>query len=315
MAVECPDLTALSEVRERLHRKAGDYFCFENRRWDDARWREFFGATDALLDTTFALGDVAAGIPSHREHAILWCYGFLQALYIQQDAVKLIWRALEMSGDPLVDARLQTVREIRNRVAGHPARAEKPGRGRVPSSAIINIHDIEPSTGFKAVIYYDSGMETVDVSFATMLSENSAGLLGALQKAEAAMVERELQFRRTECAKPLMSGFGSGFGYTLEKLRCSPDDPRREMAMRSLARVLDRIEADLTARGFWYEGINYQVAAIRSGIKLGERIFDLTSAEDAESNWRVIGEGIAGHVADLRKQIEALDDKLASTPS
>lgn len=120
-------VATLEEVRERLHRKANNYFRYELRRWDQSRWRLFFGATDALLDTQFALSDVAGGLPADRKHAILACYGYLQALYIQQDAVTLIWRALDISGDALADARVKKVRELRNRIAGHPAELKNQG--------------------------------------------------------------------------------------------------------------------------------------------------------------------------------------------
>src|SRR5699024_8224010 len=104
------------------------------------------------------------------------------------------WRALDIPGDSLADARVQKVRELRNRIAGHPARAEKLGRGKRSSSAIINLHDIDPAIGFKAVIYYDDDMDVVDISFSELLEENCFGLLESLLKAERVMVDRETAF-------------------------------------------------------------------------------------------------------------------------
>lgn len=301
-------------MRERLHRKANSYFAFEERRWDGTAQRLFLGATDALLDTEFALSNVAGGIPADRQQAVLACYGYLQALYIQQDAVALIWRALGIAGDPLADTKVRRVRELRNRVAGHPARAEKLGPGKRPSSAIINLHDISPSSGFKAVIYYDDEMDVVDVSFTQLLADNCGGLLKSLLEAERTMDERETGFRQNERAESLSEGFETGLTYTLEKLRCHPNDSRRKMAMGMLRRSLDDLEARLEDRGFLYDASEYAFASIRAGLRLGERLHEISEADCLQETWWVISEGIDSHVRDLLRHLKALDEKLAEAP-
>ncbi|MFN4288605.1 MAG: hypothetical protein ACK4E3_08940 [Brevundimonas sp.] len=307
-------MLVFAEVRERLHRKAGDYFAFDMKRWDRAKRRLFFGATDALLDTEFALSNVERGIPADRQHAILACYGYLQALYIQQDAVALIWKALDLSGEPLADPKIQKVRELRNRIAGHPARAEKMGPGKRPSSAIINLHDINPSSGFKAVIYYDDGMDVVDVSFAQLFADNCCGLTESLLEAERTMDEREAAFRQAESTQPLSVAFENGLTYTLEKLRCGPDDSRREMAMRMLHNRLDDLEAHLKGRNFWYEASDYPIDSIRAGLRLGERLHEISEPGRVEQTWWLISEGIDSHVRNLLGHLRALDEKLAEAP-
>ena len=310
-----PELLAFAEVRERLHTKAGDYFVCDLKRWNRAKWRLFFGATDALLDTEFALSNVARGVPADRQHAILACYGYLQALYIQQDAVALVWKALNLPGDPLADPKVQRVRELRNRIAGHPARAEKMGPGKRPSSAIINLHDINPSSGFKAVIYYDDDMDVVDVAFAQLLADNCGGLTESLLEAERTMDEREAAFRQAESVQPLAAAFENGLTYTLEKLRCGPDDSRREMAMRMLASSLDDLETQLKDRKFWYEAAEYPIDSIRAGLRLGERLHEISEADRVEQTWWVVSEGIDSHVRNLLTHLRALDEKLAEVPA
>lgn len=309
------ELTEFGEARERLHAKANDYFVYDQKRWGKAKWRLFFGATDALLDTQFALSDIARGIPTGKQHAILACYGYLQALYIQQDAVALIWRALEISGSPLTDRRVQEVRELRNRIAGHPARAEKLGRGKRPSSTIINLHDIEPSKGFKAVVYYDDEMDVVDVSFSKRLAENSSGLLDSMLQAERVMIEREAAFRSNQRTNPLAAKFESGLTYTLEKLRCAPGDTRRDMALRMLASSLDDLESLLKERQFWYDAAEYHFDAIRAGIELGWRIDEISLPQRLRQSWWVVSEGIDSHVKDLLRHVQAVDEKLAEQPT
>lgn len=257
---------------------------------------------------------MSRGIPAEKQHAILACYGYLQALYIQQDAVALIWKALNLTGAPLADPKVQRVRELRNRIAGHPARAEKMGPGKRPSSAIINLHDINPSSGFKAVIYYDDDMDVVDVSFTQLLADNCCGLTESLLEAERAMDEREAGFRHAESFEPLSAVFENGLTYTLEKLRCGPDDSRREMAIRMLGRSLDDLETLLKDRKFWYEASEYPIDSIRAGLRLGDRLHEISEANQIEQTWWVISEGIDSHVQNLLGHLRALDEKLAEAP-
>lgn len=309
------DLKVLGEVRERLHRKATDYFAYDLKRWDRAKWRLFFGATDALLDTEFALSNIGRGIPTDKQHSILTCYGYLQALYIQQDAVASIWKALGLSGDPLSDTKVQHVRELRNRIAGHPARTDHGPAKKRPSSAIINLQEIDSSTGFRAVIYYDDEMDVVSVSFRELLAENCAGLTSSLLEAERLMARSEANFRKNERRQSLAAPFENGLTYTLEKLRCGAGDSRREMAIRMLGNSIDKLEAQLEERAFSYEASTHPIAAIRAGLKLGERLHEISDDDGLEQTWWVISEGIASHARNLLNHLVALDAKLAEAPA
>lgn len=309
------EMRSMGEVRERLHRKANSYFAFEARRWNRAALRLFFGATDALLDSQLALKEVSRGTPLDRHHIILSCYGYLQALYIQQDAVALIWKALDLPGDPLADPKVQRVRELRNRIAGHPARADKRMRsGKSPSSAIINLHDINPHTGFKATLYHDDEIDVINVSFQELLADNCGGLTTSLMEAEQAMDEREQRFRATERLQPLSAKLDAEITYILEKLRCGLGDSRRDMAIRMLDRCVDETQRLLTERNFLYDASIYHIDAIRAGLKIGERLHEVVEADDAEHTWWVVSEGIDSHARSLLRHLQAIDEKLAESP-
>ena len=125
---------ALSAIRERLHRKSHDYFVFDQSRRTRASWSMFYGATDALLDAGTAAASYGRAISLDAGANLLACYGFLQALYVQQDAVRTLSRAVGLNWHPNSDERLKEIRDIRNRLTGHPARAD---RSEAPSSAIL----------------------------------------------------------------------------------------------------------------------------------------------------------------------------------
>jgi hypothetical protein len=88
---------------------------------------------------------------------------------------------------------LREIRDTRNRLSGHPARAgenEKPPRF---SSAIIPDHDINRN-GFRGHVYYDDMIVHVDVDVSTFLIDNEERLLTQLRKVEAKMDDTERQF-------------------------------------------------------------------------------------------------------------------------
>lgn len=76
---------SLSDIRARLHRKSHDYFTFEYSHRERTSWRMFYGATDALLDASMAARAFGQAVRGELAVDLLVCYGFLQALYIQQD--------------------------------------------------------------------------------------------------------------------------------------------------------------------------------------------------------------------------------------
>jgi hypothetical protein len=83
----------------------------------------FYGAADALLDASTAAAAFGRAVRKDSAIDLLVCYGFLQALYIQQDAVLTLSHAVGLRWHPNDDPILRKIRDIRNRLTGHPAHA------------------------------------------------------------------------------------------------------------------------------------------------------------------------------------------------
>src|ERR1700754_1022321 len=126
-----------STIRGRIHNKSHDYFAFSMNRWDRTKRSMFYGATDALSDTSNAAGNYEHAITPNMGSNLLACYGFLQALYIQQDAIITLSRAVGLNWHPNGNERLRQIRDARNRLTGHPALAGERENPRRLSSAII----------------------------------------------------------------------------------------------------------------------------------------------------------------------------------
>ena len=72
-------------------------------------------------------------------------YGFLQALFLQQDAVRNLYEALQLPSEP--DPLLAEIRELRNDAIGHPTKRGG-GKGKGKSFSFISRPSISKS-GFQ----------------------------------------------------------------------------------------------------------------------------------------------------------------------
>src|SRR4029077_1522640 len=112
------------EIRQRIQDKSHGYYS-RLEVWHNAEQRRlFYGATDAILDASNAASSYGGAIVADAGVNLLLCYGFLQALYVQQDAVWNLCKALGLRWRPHDDAGLLRIRMLRNRLCGHPASAD-----------------------------------------------------------------------------------------------------------------------------------------------------------------------------------------------
>jgi hypothetical protein len=112
-----------SELRSSIHEEFHKFEDFIPQGMHTRR-NEFYGATDALFDTIDMLRYAKSlHIKSGESERKLIAYGILNAMYVQQDSVGLLAKIIllgkvEISGP---------IRVLRNRLAGHPAFADRNG--------------------------------------------------------------------------------------------------------------------------------------------------------------------------------------------
>lgn len=305
---------SLSGIRDRIHRKSHEYFTFDSTRRERAKWRMFYGATDALLDAGMAAAAYARSIASNPGVDLLVCYGFLQAIYVQQDAVWTLSRAVGLDWHPNMDARLKEIRDTRNRLTGHPALAgEKENPPRL-SSAIIAYHDITP-IGFRGHVYYDDGIQDIMVEVSPLLQDNEGRLAVQMQAIEKKMNEEERQFRIENAAQPFSSCFGNNFSYLMQRLHCDLSDEGRVVQAQTHAQmirdVMKTLEDDLQKRGFTSSATSHPLGVIFTGLELLEKIIGRDSpSPDNQNEFDLIFDGVEKHVGDLKKFIAEIDAKL-----
>lgn len=312
----CPETDVprrYSAIRQRLHDKAHTYFIFEKLALP--KRNQFFGATDALLDTNIDASQYSKSIIHAPEAKLLLCYGFLQTLYVQQDSVQVLSKAVGLKWRANNVPELSKIRDVRNRLSGHPAEAGVDRKPHAPSSAIINYTDIHPDY-FDGVVYYEKRSERVTVDVAKFLFTNQKFLLLQMEVVEAEMDKQERSFRSEHVSEPFARHFGNGFAYLLQRLHCSLDDEGRRYQCESHAKMLKErfagLQRALRSHSFNIEANNPAFRVIDHGLN---RILKILSHEESsfkqQADLDLICAGIEKHVDDLMRDVRSLDDRLA----
>lgn len=305
---------SLSEFRERLHHKSHEYFVFDFNRREDAKWRMFYGATDALLDAGVAAASYSRAIASDPGAKLLVCYGFLQALFVQQDAVRTLSLAVGLPWHPNEDERLRQIRHTRNRLTGHPAWAgekEKPPR---VSSAIIPDHDISQN-GFRGHVYYDDVTVDLEVDVSSFLKDNEERLATQMQFIEKKMDEEERQFRTKQAARPFSTYFENGFSYLLQRLHCDLGDagrvPQAQTHARMTRETMNKLQKELADRGFRSATTSYHIDRIFRGLELLESLMNKgSSSSNTQLEFDLIYDGVEKNIILLKNVICDIDARL-----
>lgn len=277
----------------------------------------FYGATDALLDASQAAASYASIISVDTGANLLACHGFLQALYVQQDAVITLSRALGLNWHPNGNKRLKKIRDARNRLSGHPALAGEHEKPRRQSSAIIPYSGIT-KRGFRGHVYYGDGSEDVQVDVATFQNDNEKRLALQMKNVEKAMDDKERQFRKKEALKPFSSHFGTGFQYLLQRLHCDlKDKDRLGQAQAHAVMIREKLkflEKELAGRGFKPESHSMQI--LFTGLNLLEKLMERRRVnKNSQDEFDLIYDGFEKRINSLRAMVSAIDGKLRAPVS
>jgi hypothetical protein len=304
----------LSDIRTRLHQKSHEYFTFEYSRRERTSWRMFYGATDALLDASMAAAAFNRAVRKESAIDLLVCYGFLQALYIQQDAVLTLSRAVGLKWHPNDNPVLKRIRDIRNRLTGHPANAGENEKPRRLSSAVITYRDVRPDS-FSGYIYFEDTGESVTVNVVTILRDNEAQLALHMQNIETEMDEQEQKFRAEQAKRPLLDNFGTGFDYLLEKLRCDLDDETRvaqaETHVGLIREIIEKLQNDLAGREFEPTDAAYHIGLIFTALDfMAQMLTKRTHSKDSQDMFYLVLDGFNKNLDDVKSIIKEIDARL-----
>ena len=186
-------------------------------------WNIITSAMDAIVDTDLAIEAYLHAINESRancdEHnlqkglAYLFCSGALQTLFVQQDAVLLLGKCLDIDFDLTKFPKLREIRDIRNASIGHPVDQES-----IYSNFIVQ-HSLGPS-GF-ALWTFINGEEDYrvkNISIPDIVAMQREGLSNVLQSIIDHLHARERSHREKYRMVKLSEILGSNLLYFCGKL-------------------------------------------------------------------------------------------------
>ena len=281
-------------------------------RQNDEDWQRLCRSLDAIGDTEMALeayGQIPDSAPPGSSYILV--YGFLQALFIQQDAVNDLRRALNKQ-DESNDPELLEAREVRHAVTHQTD-------GRYGEFRLIGQSTLT-KCGF-ALVRKKIGEEEDEVQYVwlqELLEKQRTPHERALQRLIEALCKEEIEYRERFRDEPLAGVFPTNLDYYFEKLdeaACGNESWEFGTLHINLIReVVEQFQAALAKRQVTgvYENIEHLIDQITYPLE------QLTQFFEAQGKGRLNARDAVIHiafvqckVARLRKAAREIDAEIA----
>lgn len=284
---------------------------------DSASWNELGSALDILGDTQLAIESYPKfeQVKSPGECYIL-IYGILQALLIQQDAVKSICKLFKIKFNlpkPLVE-----IRKIRNSSSGHPISQKEYN---VIKSSFINRWSMS-SSAFQIIDVFSNGEEHKNqfISIPDLITVQNEHISEILEQIVTELNKKEMEHREKYKSRKLVEIFPETYTYHIDKiLQATYNLDIRFLGVTSLqviSKYLDDFKDELINRSEWgvsdfinncYELLEYPISRLNEYLS-GDKD-NLLNEKDAY----IFACFVSSHIEELKFMAEDLDKEYEST--
>jgi len=219
-------------------------------------------AMDVISDTEWAITSYEGGHFSDKGLVYLVLYGLLQAMYVQQDGLENLVRALERNELYKIDSEPEAgrIRQVRHDTIGHPTRqgGVKPRRDGRPGEQISHTivqHSLRKE-GFTLARYSNlTGSRFVNYETATLIATNRLLTIRGLKRIKRYLGEMEMQHREQYRGKVIVDLFPAQIGYYFEKVFEAINNPSHgnqninEIGLRMISEAFSNFKQSLAVRG------------------------------------------------------------------
>ena len=256
-------------------------------------------AMDMIDDTIMALTSYIDHDQQDQGQAYLEIFGVLQAMAVQQDAVRKLHRVVTGTC-PDLEATYPDVKEIRDirvRVVGHPVGGKK------DSSHFLTRYTVSKK-GFEFWAYDQSGGRTVaEVDLIDLVARNSASLHAALSETVASMEDEDKAHKTAFAGEKLAAIFHNSV-YCSGKLfeGVSRRDPIGEVGSRCLrAMVTDFKEAlDQRSSHFLRGGLlSYELPTLEHALDRYEEFLSSDKDRNEHDGYYILARYIQVAISEL----------------
>ena len=286
---------------------------------DRAEYHKLCSCLDVIGDTEFAFSaheKMSDAVPPGSSYIL--AYGFLQALFLQQDAVRNLHEALQLpyEADPL----LVEIRELRNDAIGHPT---KRGGGKGKSFSFISRPSIGKS-GFQLMTVTPNEWPPRFryVSLKALLDTQHIQLEKALESLLDSLRKEEMEHREQFRDEKLAALFPGVLHYYFEKIyesaRSTDAWEYGALHVSLIREIVGKFRTALAKRQVSgaYQGVEYQLRQLEYPLSqlaeyFGQRGKGRLNERDAE----IFTSFVESEISELQEMAVELDEEYASNPS
>ncbi|MCZ4298752.1 hypothetical protein [Henriciella marina] len=251
--------SGLAELAQQIRERLNSYLSIGWHMPDNHDFNRFCGALDNIqdgIDAAFEYEKVhdAAG-PS-----TLLVYGFLQALYVVQDSVETLCKAVGLKWEAKNCVELRPIRDARNRLSGHPSSTGRGNENNPLSWASGGHHDIHRDRFSMNLYWYDQKSEKITVEVNEFRQRNAEVLVPICQQVISIIDQREEAARMALREKSLGELIPKNLGYLFQKIPSEGD--RRGQALSHiniLRNALDPMREYCAAANAGSDGIDWLI--------------------------------------------------------
>jgi len=275
---------------------------------------------DVIDDVDMALeAYLAAEFPSDIGEMYLWTYGVLQALFVQQDALRHLIDIISPSVRVELSDVLKEIRDLRSASIGHPTEFKRKGEK--------SVHAINRSTlaknGFQMLSFGEkngTSLKNVPVSalIANQRKEATRILLEVVKKLEEEDRMHREHFRETKLGQAFNQVLYA-FEKIFEDLRGNRQTTMGAWGANHLQCSLDQFESLIKARGMnleTYDPIKYRYDETKYPLGELTKYFESRESDILKRETAVVfAEALHGHFAELMDIAGEIDQDYESTQS
>jgi len=191
---------------------------------DSAAWNKLCSSLDIVGDTQLAI----EAHPKFRStkgdgESYLIVYGVLQAMLLQQDAIRHIGNALNIKVK--LPKQLEDIRVIRNSAAGHPAHQKENGLSK--SSFITRMSLSSESFQLMTVYSGDKDYEFSQISIPSLIKTQDQYVCEVMSGVVQELEKQEMEHRKRHKEIKLADSFPHTISYHISKIIEATSSPDR----------------------------------------------------------------------------------------
>lgn len=224
-------------------------------------WNQICSSLDTIGDTLYSQQDyLNADYPSSSGLKYIFTYGLLQALFIQQDAMRHLSEAFGIQFQ-LTD-RLKEIRSLRNASIGHPT------KNKTKASTYYNYISRMSlvKSGFTLMRSFDQGSnEFIDIEMYPIISDQLKDIESSYKLLSEKLAEADKMHRDKYKDNLLSDIFHSSMSYTISKVAEGIHSPQGSnitfalSMLNSIQKTYEKFEASLLERGDLNEYTKYDL--------------------------------------------------------